>query len=116
MEIRVSGAFGSALLLGGGPQGAGGVRPGYRARGLCQCESGSGASLDVLPGEGGPQPFSPKPQSLTGTCVFRQESVATSGSSVGVQRRENMCAEKKPAVAGFSASVFRVWMAPVHGG
>jgi hypothetical protein len=71
---------------------AGGVRPGDRACGLCQCESGSGASLGVLPGGSGPQPLSSKPRSLTGTCVLREGGVAASGSSVSVQGRE-LCAE-----------------------
>ena len=37
----------------------------------------------------------PKPQSLTGTCMPREGDVAASGSSVSVQRRENVCAEFK---------------------
>jgi hypothetical protein len=53
VEIRIPAFCLSALPLGGGGQCAGGVRPGNRARGLCQCESGSGASLGALPGECG---------------------------------------------------------------
>jgi hypothetical protein len=77
---------------------AGGVRPGDRACGLCQCESGSGASLGVLPGGYGPQPCSSKSQGLTGTCVLREGGVAASDSSASVQGREMCVLSKRPAV------------------
>ena len=99
VEIRIPVFCLPALLSGGGWRCAGGVRPGNRTFGLCNCESGSGASLGALPGEGwSTLPFS-EAASLTGTCVLREEGVAASGSSVSVQRRE-MCVLSKGALCG----------------
>ena len=99
VEIRIPVFCLLALPVGGDGHCAGGVRPGDRACGLCNCESGSGASLGALPGEGwSTLPFS-EAASLTGTCVLREEGVAASGSSVSVQRRE-MCVLSKGALCG----------------
>ena len=106
VEIRVSGVLRVCTPLGGGMFGVGGVRPGDRTRGLCQCESGSGASLGALPGGYGSTAMFFEAASLTGTCMSCEGCVAASGSSVSVQRRVYVCAEFEACcVAGFSASV-----------